>query len=302
MGGPSSEHEVSLKSGDAVYQALKEERLNVIPVKLPKDLDAVDDHIDVLLKQIIEDAGIDLVFNSLHGSFGEDGQLQRILDKLGVRYTGSKAKSSAWAMDKIASHNIFRKRGIPVPRYWVLTQRDIDSRDFPLPVVIKPAKGGSSIGVSIVEDRESLEEAIHLAFTYDERIIIEEYIRGEEITVAILDDRPLSVIQIIPRHKFYSYQAKYEDRGTQYLLPPPLAADFQSRAQTQALKAHRALECTCFSRTDMILGQDKIPVVLEVNTIPGLTQRSLLPKAARAENISFNRLCLKILESALQDK
>lgn len=298
MGGPSPEHEISLKSGDAVYRALKEERLNVIPVKLPKDLDIRGNGVDKTLEEVLDDTKINLVFNSLHGSFGEDGQLQKILDRLDVPYTGSKAKPSCLAMDKVSSREIFVKAGIPVPRYRVLTERNLSGMNFSLPVVVKPARGGSSIGVSIAEHKDDLEKAINLAFSYDKKIIIEDYIVGEEITVAILDNNPLPVIQIVPRQRFYNYQAKYEDHGTKYLLPAPIAKDLQIKVQVQAVKAHRALGCSSFSRVDMILGRKKNPVVLEINTIPGLTVRSLLPKAARAKKISFNQLCLKMLDSA----
>ncbi len=302
MGGPSSEHEISLKSGDAVYRALKEEKLDTIPIRLPRDLDTEINGIAGLLGEILEDARVDMVFNALHGYFGEDGKVQRILDGLRMPYTGSKEKPSSLAIDKIVSRRIFEKAGIPVPRYNVIEERSFPRVDFPFPVVVKPARGGSSIGVSVAERRHDLEEAITLAFTYDKKVIIEEYIEGKEITVAILDNKALPVIQIVPRQKFYNYRAKYLDQGTEYLLPAPIPAILQRRAQIQALKAHRSLGCSCFSRVDMILSRKNIPVVLEVNTIPGLTRRSLLPKAAQAADITFNQLCLKMLESALQNK
>jgi len=301
MGGPSSEHEVSLRSGKAVYTALKELGLNAVPVILPKDLDSWTDDLENLFKELFNDSKINLVFNVLHGRFGEDGEFQKILEKLNILYTGSDSRASYLGMNKIASRKIFEKEGIPVPKYRVLKEKDSFEREFPLPCVVKPAKGGSSIGVSIVEKKEELEKAIDLAFSYDDEIIVEEYIPGKEITVGILEDKPLPVIQIVPQRKFYSYEAKYQDKGTAYLLPPPISKSLQERAQIQALRAHKALGCKGFSRIDMILNNEGIPVVLEVNTIPGLTSRSLLPKAAQAMEIDFPQLCLKILESVFKE-
>jgi D-alanine-D-alanine ligase len=311
MGGPSSEHEVSLASGKAVYKALKEEGLDAIPIILPRNLDTAYVDIANLLNQILEEQDIDLVFNSLHGRFGEDGQLQQILDNLGIAYTGSGAKTTALAMDKVSSRKLFERINIPQPRYVVLAHPEISNFSrkyfcpkltFPFPAVVKPARGGSSIGVSIVEKAEYLGDAVRLAFTYDERIIIEEYISGDEITVGILDDEPLPVIQIVPQEKFYNYKAKYQDDKTQYLIPAPIDMSLQEEARMQALKAHRGLGCISFSRVDMVLSREGVPFVLEVNTIPGLTSHSLLPKAAKAIHISFNQLCLIMLESASDKK
>ncbi|MCM8798323.1 MAG: D-alanine--D-alanine ligase [Candidatus Omnitrophica bacterium] len=299
MGGPSAEHEISLKSGEAVYTALKELGLDVVPVILPKDFDISADNLECLFKELLQESGIDLVFNALHGNFGEDGKLQKILEKLKVPYTGSNSRASYLGMNKVASRKIFQEAGIFIPKYKVLDKSNFSQIDFTFPCVVKPASGGSSIGVSIVEKEENLPQAITLAFDYDEKIIIEEYIPGKEVTVAILEERPLPVIQIIPRQRFYSYEAKYKDKHTAYLLPAPISKSLQEKAQEQAIKAHRSLGCSGFSRVDMILSREGEPVVLEVNTIPGLTCRSLLPKAAQAVNINFPQLCIKILKSAL---
>ncbi|MGE4357641.1 MAG: D-alanine--D-alanine ligase [Candidatus Omnitrophota bacterium] len=299
MGGPSSEHDISLKSGRAVFSALRELGLKAIPVILPRDLEWWNDSLEGLFKELLEEAEIDVVFNALHGNFGEDGKFQKILENLGFPYTGSDSRASYLGMDKIESRKVFEKAGIPVPRYKILENSKFDTIEFSYPCVVKPARGGSSIGVSIVEKEEDLHKAIDLAFTYDRKVIIEEYIEGKEVTVAILGDKALPLIQIIPRRKFYSYEAKYKDKETCYLLPAPIRKDLQEKAQTVAKKAHCVLGCRGFSRVDMILNKEGVPVVLEINTIPGLTSRSLLPKAAQAENISFPQLCLKILESAL---
>lgn len=298
LGGPSTEHEISLKSGEAVYSALKELGLKVSLVFLPKDL--VLDSVEELFKELFYQSKINLVFNALHGKFGEDGKFQKILESLNIPYTGSDSKASRLGMDKIASRKIFEKEGISVPGYEIVNKNNSSKIEFPLPCVVKPARCGSSIGVSIVEQKKDLKKAVDLAFNYDNEVIIEEYIPGKEITVAILEDIPLPVIQIVPRQRFYSYQAKYQDKQTRYLLPAPINKKLQKIIQEQALKAHRALGCNGFSRVDMILNKAGIPVVLEVNTIPGLTSRSLLPKAAQAVDISFPQLCLKILETVFK--
>ncbi|MCM8784394.1 MAG: D-alanine--D-alanine ligase [Candidatus Omnitrophica bacterium] len=303
MGGPSVEHEISLKSGKAVYTALKELGLKVIPVILPKDFDTLADKLEYLFRELLEESGINLVFNALHGNFGEDGKLQKILEKLEIPYTGSDSQASYLGMDKVASRKIFKKSGIPVPKYKILYKKsNFNEIDFTFPCVIKPARGGSSIGVSIAEKKEDLAKALAIAFNYDDELIVEEYIVGKEITVAILENKPLPVIQIVPQQRFYSYEAKYKDRNTRYLLPAPINKIIQEKAQEQAIKAHHSLGCSGFSRVDMILNKESVPVVLEVNTIPGLTSRSLLPKAAQAMDISFPELCLKILKSALDKK
>ncbi len=299
MGGPSYEYAVSLKSGEAVRKALKKEGLDVISVVLPRHLPLKAGETCALLKKIISNESINLVFNALHGRFGEDGQLQRILDGLGIPYTGSGARASYLAMDKLASRRIFKKAGISVPRYVVINKLNCKKFPFSFPVVVKPVNGGSSIGVSITEAKKDLDKAVRLALAYDDRVIIEEYIPGREITVGIMEDKPLPVIQVVPKQKFYSYSAKYEDHGTDYLIPAPIPAHLQKRARSQAVKAHKALGCSSFSRIDMILNGEGRAVVLEVNTIPGLTDRSLLPKAARFKNMSFTDVCLKILNSAL---
>jgi len=208
------------------------------------------------------------------------------------------------AMDKIASRQIFQKERLPVPKYVVLSNR-YDRRliskvtqDFSPPFVVKPAGQGSSIGLSIVRTEEELEDSIEYAAGFDERIIIEEYIPGREITVGILGDSALPIIEIIPQNKFYDYEAKYKPGKSNYVVPANLPIQITAKAQRLALAAHRLLGCSGFSRVDMRLSYDDIPFVLEVNSIPGLTLTSLLPKAARAVGIDFSQLCIHILRLA----
>ena len=291
MGGASSEREISLKSGEAVVSALKEEGYDVLPLD-------IDDNLRDVQKRL-EEAHISVAFIALHGRFGEDGTIQKLLDCLNIPHTGSGAKASSLALDKIASRKIFRNAGIAVPEYRVFTSKvSVEDDNFHFPLVVKPSSQGSSIGLSIVENKEDLPLAIKLALSYEKRVIVEEYISGIEITVGIFDDMVLPVIQIAPKGRFYDYQAKYETGMSNYFIPAPLSRDEHLKAQETGLSAHRSLGCRTFSRVDMIMSEG-IPVVLEVNTIPGLTPSSLLPKAAKAAGISFNRLCVRLIELAI---
>lgn len=293
-GGPSSEREISLRSGKAVYDALIREGMDVI------FLDVRDNIYD-----IIKDIKIDVAFIALHGRFGEDGTVQRILEEAGIPYTGSGVEASRLALDKIASLEIFARRGIPIPRHIVLEDEKFDMDDasvLGLPVVVKPQFEGSSIGLSIVRQRDFLKEAIEAAFEYGAKIILEEYIDGRELTVGILDDEPLPVVEIITRNRVYDYQAKYNDPGTKYVVPAPLEKDVYDKAERWGAAAHKALGCESFSRVDMMMDKNGDIFVLEVNTIPGMTERSLLPKAALVAGLSFSQLCVKFIEAALDKR
>jgi D-alanine-D-alanine ligase len=251
----------------------------------------------------IKSYNIEVAFIALHGRFGEDGTIQKILEDLGIPYTGSGVLASKFALDKVLSRQRFLSFGLNVPDYTVLEKKDFDKTylslsKFKFPLVVKPACQGSSIGLSIVEDEDSLFKAIDLAFSFDERIIIEEYIEGRELTVGILDEEALPVIEIIPKKKFFDYEAKYTPGLTEYVVPAKLEEKIASQAKSSALLAHKSLDCFGFSRVDMILNKENKVFVLEVNTIPGLTETSLLPKAAKAVGISFLELCLKLIDSA----
>lgn len=287
MGGPSAEREVSLRSGKAVLEALLSKRHNAKPVEL-----------DTVTKEELKSLDIDIAFIALHGSFGEDGQLQSMLEELNMPYTGSRVAASRLAMDKVASRGRFQRNGLSVPKCEVLRNGANPNLKFGMPIVIKPSAQGSSVGLSIVDCIDDLKGAINKAFEFGEEVIIEEYIEGKEITVGIMEDRPLPVIQIVPRRRFYDYVAKYTSGMTEYLVPAPLSKVECEAAQEAGLTAHKCLGCRSFSRVDMILNKENVPVVLEVNTIPGLTQLSLLPKAAWQAGIEFPELCEKMLESA----
>ena len=292
MGGFSSEREISLQSGTAVAEALKSMGHDVVIF----DFQSIEELVGKL-----QAGGVDCVFNALHGRFGEDGQVQKILDGLRIPYTGSGVRASQLAMNKVASRRIFQDNGLRVPRYQVVHKNDlypqINVAEFP--VVVKPAHEGSSIGQSIVDDINALPSAVESAACFDETIIVEQYIPGREITVGILDGRPLPVIEVVPKNKFYDFQAKYTKGMTEYKVPADMPEDVKGKVQGAAIKAHRLLGCRCFSRVDMILDAKNRPVVLEVNTIPGLTSTSLLPKAAAAVGIGFSQLCSIMVHAAV---
>ena len=296
LGGPSSEREISIKSGTAVYEALLSLGLNVACI------DVSDNPIEQIRKE-----GGEIAFIALHGKFGEDGTIQAGLEQENIAYTGSGPEASRLAMDKIASRKIFQDAGIPVPEYvtvkekWGQTlkkQYPFQESDPIFPVVVKPNKEGSSIGMSVVKDIKDLSRAINKAFLYDDDIIIEEFIDGEDITVGILDDKPLPVVHIKPKHGVYDFTAKYTEGMSEYIVPAKFKDNIIKEAQNLGLMAHNLLGCRCFSRVDMRLGKDNRVRVLEVNTIPGLTSTSLLPKAAKAIGVDFAQMCLKMVESA----
>lgn len=291
-GGPSSEREISLKSGEAVFEALQDCGFKPVFIDISERIE-----------EDIKKQRIDIAFIALHGGFGEDGTVQKILGDLKIPYTGSGPEASRLALDKLASRMIFQNLGIDVPKYMVHKKGvEIKIDDLNMPLVIKPQREGSSVGLSLVFDPEEMNKALDKAFSYGDTILIEEFIRGREITVGIIDDEPLPVIEIVPEGGCYDYYAKYKSPNTRYLVPAPIKRSDFKRAQDIGLKAHKALKCRSFSRVDMILGGDEKIYVLEVNTIPGLTSRSLLPKAAEAAGISFSKLCEKILEGALKDE
>ncbi|MCM8799204.1 MAG: D-alanine--D-alanine ligase [Candidatus Omnitrophica bacterium] len=295
MGGPSEEREISLKSGKAVYESLKDEGFDVVSIDITTD--DVEENIEK-----IKSFELDVAFIALHGRFGEDGRIQAILEKLKIPYTGSGALASKLALDKVLSRKIFEVYRLNVPSYRVVDKVSfnenflyIDKLKFPL--VVKPATQGSSIGLSIVDNKKDLSKAVEKAFVFDTRIILEEYIKGRELTVGILNEDALPVIEILPKKRFFDYEAKYTIGMTEYIVPAPLDKITTLKVKKAALCAHRYLGCFGFSRIDMIL-KDSLPYILEVNTIPGLTQTSLLPKAAKAAGITFNQLCIELIKSA----
>lgn len=301
MGGPSTERDISLESGKAVYTALKNRGCDVVAIDLQTDREEE-------VAEAINKNRVTVAFLALHGRFGEDGTIQNILEKIKIPYTGSHQEASRLAMDKIASRNKFKEKNLHVPKHYNLNkQRDYSIEEIVdyfanMPLVVKPASQGSSIGITLAEDRKGLQRSIDIAFGFDENIIVEEFISGRELTVGILEDKFLPVVEIVTKSKFFDFQAKYSSVETQYIVPAELQDGLSKAVQEAGLLAHQALGCYGCSRVDIILDQQNCPVVLEVNTIPGFTLHSLLPKAAAAENISFAELCLKLIRLAYEKK
>lgn len=305
MGGPSAERDISIKSGKAVCRALDSIKVDSVPVELDKPLD-MEGYNNKILSQL-ESLNLDVAFIALHGEFGEDGTIQNILEDMDMLYTGSRVDASILAMDKIRAKKIFEANNIPTPRHKVLEKDELDCihsinsffEELGRYLVIKPYNGGSSIGLAIVSNEKDFYTAVSDAFRYSDKVMIEEYISGREITVGILDDKALPIIEIIPKSFFFDFIAKYEKGLTEYIVPAKISRDIYYVCQDTALNAHKTLGARSFSRIDIILNDKGIPYVLEVNTIPGLTETSLLPKAALAAGINFSGLCNKILDSAI---
>lgn len=300
MGGPSREREISLKSGVAVIAALTELGLEVAGINIKTD--DPQEAISAVRRQ-----KIDCAFLALHGRFGEDGTIQEILEAIKIPYTGSGVAASRLAMDKSAALKLFKDCGLSVPDYQVIEKRERGSAAalslrFGLPLVIKPAAEGSSIGLSIIRNLEEFEQAVDFAFSSQNKIITSVYVPGREMTVGILNEDPLPVVEIIPKKEFFDYEAKYKQGMTSYEVPAKLDNGVAENIKSAALSAHKALGCFGCSRVDIILSPDNLPYILEVNTIPGMTATSLLPKAANAAGIGFAALCLKLIDSAYEKK
>lgn len=283
MGGPSAEREVSLRSGAAVAKGLRDWGYRVEEVVLADREVPIPD-------------GAEAVFIALHGVFGEDGELQQILRERGVPYTGSGPEASRLCFDKIATKTVLTRAGIPVPSFEVVKRGELPG--LPLPVVVKPARQGSSIGVHIVFDRAELEPALEEAWTYDEEVIVEVYIPGHELTVGIIEEMALPVIEIRAPGGFYDYRAKYTKGVTEYLVPAPLPEKQAHECQEIAVAVFRALGCRDLGRVDFRMDDHGRLYVLELNSIPGFTETSLLPKAASAAGITFPELCHRVMRRA----
>lgn len=287
-GGLSAEREVSLRTGAAVLKALSESGYAVIDIDAGRDL-----------AERLRSEGAEVAFIALHGRFGEDGTVQGLLELLGIPYTGSGVLASALAMDKVTTKRLLIYHGLQTPAFAIFRQGDdprtVDWQDWP--AIVKPAREGSTIGVAIVRRAEELPAALAAALVYDSTVLIEEFIEGMEITVGVLDGEALPIIQVAPKGGFYDYHAKYTAGQTEYILPAPLPALLYTQVQEAAAAAFRALGCVGAARVDfMVRGEEFF--CLEVNTIPGMTETSLLPKAARQAGISFAQLTQRILAGA----
>jgi D-alanine-D-alanine ligase len=294
MGGLSAEREVSLNTGAGVLAALIEHGWDAV---------AIDWKPGASLAQQLEASGAAVVWNALHGTWGEDGAVQGLCACLQLPCTGSGILASALAMDKVMSKRIFESNGLPTPRWRLLPHEpgpgDAAALDgWPLPCVVKPANEGSSVGVSIIDTADQLAAALATARGFHGPVIVEDYIAGTEVFVGILNDRVLGSVEVRPATRFYDYEAKYKRSDTRYLIPPELPAEVIARSQDLALAAYRALGCTGHARPDLRISTAGEPFVLEVNTLPGMTKTSLLPKIARSVGMDYPTLCEHILETA----
>jgi len=296
-GGISSEREVSLATGAAVGKAL---RGAGYPVEM---IDMRDAPLGSLAPN-----RMDVAFIALHGTFGEDGGIQSVLDCLGVPYTGSGVEASRRAMDKVASKERFVRDGVPTPAFveiesdWPMERRLEAASVLELPVVVKPVNEGSSVGVTLVDRDEHLATAIDKALEFDHRAMIEEFIPGRELTVGIVDDQALPIIELIFPGQMFTYDIKYTKGAADHIVGPDLPDELAEQLQEYAAAAHRSLRCCGCSRVDFRVTEGGEPYVLEVNTIPGMTETSLLPDAARAAGMSFVALCEASIEMALRER
>ncbi len=288
LGGPSAEREISLRSGAAVAQALRSLGHTVHELD-PKDASWV------------LPVGTDVVFLALHGTYGEDGTVQQSLDALGVPYTGCDAEASRVAFDKLLAKQRFVAAGVPTARYTTVTSPEAS---WPIgwdpPVVLKPVRQGSSVGLQFVERVSDWAGALSEAFRHDTQVLVEEKITGREVTVGILGEQPLPIVEVRPKSGRYDYRSKYTIGATEYLCPAPFDAEATARIQSVGLAAFRAIGGRDYARVDMMVTSDGQPVVLEVNTLPGMTETSLLPKAAAAAGISYAELCERMVKLALR--
>jgi len=290
LGGKSAEREVSLKSGGMVLKALRSKGIDAHPFD-PKEKDFA----------ALEKERFERVFIALHGRFGEDGTVQGILEWLGIPYTGSGVLASALAMDKLRTKRIWSAEGLPTAPHAVLTSESnlkAVCRKLGLPIFVKPAREGSSVGMTKVKRAGDLEEAFALAVNYDPVVIAEKFIDGPELTVSILGEEVLPIIRIETPREFYDYEAKYIANDTRYLIPCGLPKPKEKQIQAMCLKAFQALGCRGWGRVDLMLDRRGKPYLLEINTSPGMTDHSLVPMAARAVGINYEDLCVKILEGA----
>ena len=323
LGGTSPEREVSKSTGKSVYQALINLGYDVLvldpayginqPLEVEEYFDEKD-YTDTLNENyldavnLISSDQINVAFLALHGKYGEDGTIQSLLELKGIKYTGSKVLSSAIAMDKIMSKILFEEYFVPTPVYFHFekgesTTEEVNSlieQKFGYPAVIKPNDQGSTVGLTICKSSEQLTEAIRNAFEYSDRILVEEYIPGRELTVAVIDGTALPVLEIRPKHGIYDYECKYTSGMSEYIVPAEIPDEVSKELQEIAVQACKSLRCEVYARVDFRLRPDNKIYTLEVNTLPGMTSLSLVPKMAKAVGISFEQLVEKIIKLSLK--
>ena len=291
LGGMSAEREISQMTGESVARVLSERGYNVSVIRAARDLPVR-----------LATARIDVVFNALHGRYGEDGCVQGLLEVMGIPYTGSGVLASALGMDKIACKRVWQSVGLPTPEWRPVDPGETIGASFALPaklpLVVKPGAEGSSIGVSIVRERPRLLSAITKARAFGGRVLVERYVAGKEVTVAILGTRALCAMEVVPEGDFHSYDVKYIPGKEQFLLPAPLSKRAYDRVLELALEAHRAIGAESYSRVDFRVDAHESPFLIEINTLPGLTNLSYLPKMAAHVGIAYPDLVETILDGA----
>jgi len=287
-GGLSSEREISIKSGKAVLSVLKKLGLNVCGIDVNRNV------VEEIKKEKIE-----VAYLALHGHLGEDGTIQGMLEILGIPYTGCGVLASSIFMDKDISKKLFEYLGILTPEWRTLKKLETVPKIKNYPVVVKPLSQGSTIGVSVVRKASQMSEVVKEAFKYDEEILIEQFVEGKEIAVGVMNDKALPIVEIIPKGEFYDFESKYQRNGSQHIIPARITEKSYGTAQSNAEKVYKVLKCKGVCRFDMIVDRNDEVWVLENNTIPGMTETSLVPDACKSIGYSFGDLVLKILESAL---
>jgi D-alanine-D-alanine ligase len=322
VGGTSPEREVSKMSGKGVLGALKSLQYPTIVIDpayglnqpkeeekffLEKDFSEVSNRncIDAINSNLLNN--VDIVFSALHGKWAEDGTIQSLLELRGLKYTGSKVLASALAMDKEMSKLIFRQEGVETPDWLTLNSMNIEPKkiinyiknQIGFPCIIKPNDQGSTVGLKLVKEESEVEEAVKVALQFSSKALVEKYIPGRELTVAILINEPLPVLEIVPKSGLYDYKSKYTSGMSEYIVPAKISEEIEKKAQQQALKAFHSLGCEGYARVDFRLSNDDELYCLEVNTLPGMTPLSLVPKAAKAVGISFEELIKRIIQQAL---
>lgn len=287
-GGLSSEREVSLASGKAVIDALRRLKFKVSAIDVNRNA-----------AEKIKKEKIDIAYIALHGPMGEDGTIQGLLEIMGIPYTGCGIFASSASMDKNISKVLFECASVKTPEWFTLRKYEIVPQIEKYPVVVKPVTQGSAIGVTIVKKASDFAKAAKEAFKYDKEIMVERFIKGKEITVGVLDGKALPVVEIIPKGKFYDYKSKYLTGGSRHVIPARISAAAYETAQLYAEKIYKTFKCKTMCRADMIVDKNNKVWVLENNTVPGMTETSLLPDAAKAAGLDFGDLVVKILECSL---
>jgi D-alanine-D-alanine ligase len=287
LGGLSDERDISLKTGSAVLKALSEKGYTALAIDAGRDLASV------LLRKKIE-----VAFLALHGRYGEDGCVQGMLEVMGIPYTGSGVAASAMAMDKITAKKVFAYHGVSTPQAYTVKGSATGPAGVKMPVVVKPASQGSAIGVHIVRKRKDLEGAMREAMAHGAEILVEQYIEGRELTVSIFDGEVLPMIEIRPKEGFYDFTAKYTKGMTEFIVPARLKKTLERRVRASALGAYRALGCAGAARVDVMVDGKDVPYVLEVNTIPGMTEHSLFPRSAACAGMDYPAVVERMLKGA----